>query len=451
MKKIYSLLVSILIFIPFTIVNAEEKGISCNNNEVFNLETCSEACNFTCSGISGDNITFTYNNEVDYTDHFKVDDNKKTIDIINKNFKFDSIFENGIIVISDGKTSGTISIKNKDYKPTTTTTTTKDPNIKEIVVTLDPNNGESSTTKTCNIVVGSDTCSITLPKLETEGFNGWGTAPACKEGNSGSIKVEKDTTYYACYNNREEEPQTNTNNTLFLESLEILDKDTNEKIDYGTFSRRKTEYEFKVLYETENLDIKAIATDGIEVNITGNENLEVGENEVVIELTNENNETSEYKLLVTRLKEGEKIDNTHYLKSLAIGGYNIDFKKEVFIYNLTIPADVNRLEITAITENDEDSFEIKNNENLVNGSKIEIIVTNDDEEPTIYTINITKETKINIIFIIAIAIIALLVILLIVLIIIKSNKKKKNKTNICPQTLNTNNNSNNNDIEVLNI
>ena len=100
MKKIYSLLVSILIFIPFTIVNAEEKGISCNNNEVFNLETCSEACNFTCSGISGDNITFTYNNEVDYTDHFKVDDNKKTIDIINKNFKFDSIFENGIIVIS---------------------------------------------------------------------------------------------------------------------------------------------------------------------------------------------------------------------------------------------------------------------------------------------------------------------------------------------------------------
>ena len=444
MKKIYYLFITFLIVIPLSIVDAEGVRISCNNNKTFDMSECSDTCNFTCTGIIGDNIRFTYNNEIDYTDYFKVDSDKKTIDIIKKDFKFDSNFDYLTIIISDGVSSGAIKIKNNDYERTTTppSSTTKDPNIKEVTVTLDPNNGDDVTNKTCNIVSGSENCTITLPKLEVSGFNGWGTAKTCTSGNSGSIRVEKDTTYYACYFNRE-----NQTNTLYLESLEIKDKNTEEVINFGTFSRRKTEYEFKVLYEIENLDIKATAIDGVEVSIIGNELLTVGENEIIIKLSNDNNETSEYKLLVTRLDEGETIDNTHYLKSLVIGGYPINFNKETFIYNLIIPSDVNKLEITAIVEKIGDSFEIRNNENLVDGSKIEIIVKGEDDEVTVYTINITKKSKSNLIIIIIISLITLLIIILIVVIIIKSNKKKKNNSQFSPQILNTNNN----DIEVLNL
>ena len=98
------------------------------------------------------------------------------------------------------------------------------------------------------------------------------------------------------------------------------------------------------------MSIDATSEDGINIEITGNENLVVGENNIVIKLTTSDNKTNEYKLKVTRLKKGEKIDNKHYLKSLVIGGYNINFNKSTFDYKLTISSDINKLEITPISE-----------------------------------------------------------------------------------------------------
>ena len=442
MKKIYLLIISILMFIPFNIVNAD--GISCyDEKKLFDLSSCTDSCNFSCSGITGDNVTFTYKgseSEVDYTDHFKLDSDKSTIEIVNKDFKFDDNFDSLWIVISDGvNSSGTIKLKNNNYKPTTSTTTTKDPNIKVITVTLDPNNGDDKVTKTCNIAVGSETCAITLPKLDTTGFNGWGTADKCKSGNSGSIKVDKDTTYYACYENNDD----SSNEEIYLESLEITDKDTDKKIEFGTYSRKKKEYEFKVLNEVKNLDIKTKVSDGIEVSIENNEDLEEGENEILIKLT-KGTKSVEYKLLVTRLKEGETINSIHYLKSLVVGGYEkqLQFNKNVFTYTLTIANDVDKLLINAVTENDEDTYEIKDNKDLINGSKIKIVVSGEDEKETTYTINIIKE-KSNLPLFIIIGLVGFLVILLIVLVVVKANKNKKNQ--------NLNNQNNNGNIEVLNL
>lgn len=436
MKK--KLILFMFLFIPFIRVNALE----CYNKDI----DVTSIGNFPCSEIKGDKLTFTYNNS-DYKDYFNYEiqenDGNKTATITpNKSLKFDSDFEKGYVIVSDGTSSATLTIKNQAYIPPTTTketTTTKDSNIKEVFITLDPNNGSEPTKESCKIATGSSYCNITLPKLDTEGFNGWGTASTCKEGSIGQVKIEKDITYYAC---NAKNTSSSSDKTILLKSLKIKDKDTNEEIKFGTFSIKKTEYSFKVLYDVENLSIDATSEDGISIEITGNENLVVGENNIVIKLTTSDNKTNEYKLKVTRLKKGEKIDNKHYLKSLVIGGYNINFNKSTFDYKLTISSDINKLEITPISEESDIKPIVLNNENLKDGSVIKINLTGDDDITTTYSIIITKE-KSNLILYIGLGVLGLLIIILIVLIIIKSNRKKKNNLNTKP-----NDNSN---IEVLNI
>lgn len=432
------LLLAIMFLIPILNVNA----LKCYDKEI----DVSKIENFSCSEVEGDSLTFKDNTDgTDYSKFFTytISDKKGNI-TINKDIKFDSSYENRYIKVSDSSSDTVINIKNEAYvKPTTTTTTTttKNQNIKEVIVTFD--DGENKSNKTYGIPEGSSYVSVTLPKVDKTDFNGWGTASGCKEGNVGSVRVEKDITYYACYKSN-----STTSKDLTLSSLEITDKDTGKKIKFGTFSIKKTTYEFKVLNEVKNLDIKATSTEGVEVEITGNTDLKEGKNEVIIKLRN-NNVINEYKLIVTRLKAGETIENIHYLKSLVVGGYTINFKKETFTYSLTIPSDINNLEITAIPLESTDTVDIVGKDNLSNGSVIKINVTDGNGEVTTYSINITKEKNTNIILFVAVGVIILLIIILIILIIIKSNKKKKNNTS-GPKTLNTANN-NKQDIEVLNI
>ena len=127
---------------------------------------------------------------------------------------------------------------------------------------------------------------------------------------------------------------------------------------------------------------------------------------------------------------------------MVIGGYNINFNKSTFDYKLTISSDINKLEITPISEESDIKPIVLNNENLKDGSVIKINLTGDDDITTTYSITITKE-KSNLILYIGLGVLGLLIIILIVLIIIKSNRKKKNNLNTKP-----NDNSN---IEVLNI
>ena len=431
-KKIILLM---FLFIPFISVNA----LNCYKNEidVTNID------NFSCSEIEGEKLKFSYNGE-DYTNYFPyVIENKKATITPSKDLKFDSNFEKGFIIVSDNASNFTLTIKNQAYtttKKTESTTTTKDANIKEVTVTLDSNNGTDKTTKTCKIANGSSYCNVTLPKLDIEGFTGWGTASTCKEGSSGSIKVEKDITYYAC---NEKNSSTTETGDIYLKTLKLTNKDTKEEINIGTFSIRKTEYNIKVLNEVQNIEVNATSDEGVKIDITGNENLKVGENEIVIKLTSSDNKTNEYKIKVNRLKVGEKITNIHYLKSLVIGGYNINFNKDNFNYTITISNEISKLEITPIVEDTEDRYEILNNNDLANGSIVKINVIGSDNTTTTYNINIIKENNQNLLLYIGIGVIALLVILLIILIIIKSNKNKKNNKNE-PKTLDNN-------IEVLNI
>lgn len=458
MKKILCTIICLLVMVPILHANAD--GIVCNNGEVIDLEKVN---NFLCNPTDetanlSTNLDF---HSGKYDSYFSVVKENKgvRITITNKSFVFSKDQKNGLIIITDKENKNLntpIYIKNKDYvapTTTTTTTTTTKAEAKTLTVTLDPNDGTNKSTKTCQISGNETTCYVTLPTLEKENFNGWGTAKTCKVGNSGSIKVEKDITYYACYEDTEIPTTNNQSSTnLYLKTLKLTDKDTNDSLDIGTFSMKKNEYTLKVLNEVKNIAIETTQDEGINVEITGNENLSVGDNEIIIKLTDENNNTNQYKIKVTRLKEGETISNVHFLKSLVVGGYNINFNKEQFVYSLTIPSDINRLEITPIPEDETAMIEIKNNEELIDGSLITINVIGEDNETTTYTIEITKETSTNYMLLIAVGIIILLIIILVILIIIKSNKKKQNlKNDNKPQVLETKKKETNETIETLNI
>lgn len=446
MKMKIKVIFIILVLIPFIKVRALE-CYGNNESDAIDLNTIN---NFTCKDIKGDKLSFTSNGE-DVSKYFELNEDKTRINIVDKSLKFAPEFKNGIIVIKDDETSTIIYIQNNAYTTTqkmssTTSTTTTNVNSKTYTVSLDSNDGSDVIKKTCTITGQNTTCNITLPQVDKESFNGWGTAKTCKEGNIGTIKVEKDITYFACY--KDNVTSSTPSNILFLKTLSLINKDNNEEIKFGTFSIKKQEYTFKVLNEVNNIDVQTTADDGINIEVTGNENLVEGENKIVIKLSDDSNNQGEYILNVIKLKKGETLNNVNYLESLVIGGYNINFKKEQFVYNLTIPKDVDKLAITAIPENKKVKKDELNNENLVDGSQILIKLTDENGEFTTYTINISKENDSNIYIYFAIVVIALLIILLIVLLIIKLNQKKKQtkNTNI-PKVLDTKKDN----LEVLNI
>lgn len=426
MKKLKLVIFLMFMFIPF--VNA--KALKCGSENVMDPNTIK---NFTCIGVVGDTLTFNHNGE-DITSFFEIgsknENSEIKVKVKNKDYikKFSNI-EVAIIEISDSNNKTAIKMKNPNYVSTTvkeqeTTTTTTNTNKTTYTVILQDK--EEKTEKKCEVSSGS-TCSITLPTLDKDGFNGWGTQATCKEGSRGTIKVEKNTTYYACYNN----VSNNNNNTLLLTDLKITDKKTNKKIDFGDFDAKVFEYEFKVLNEVESLLIDTKSIEGTTVTLENNEKLIVGENTIKIKLTDKNNNEVTYTLKVTRLKKGETLKETHYLKTLIIGGYEIDFKQDIFNYTITIDSNINELQITKVPLNpDKDTVTVEGNQDLKNGSVIKIIVTGKDGSSTTYFITIIKKNKISLTLLITVSIISFIIVILVIMIFIKSNNKNNPKTTL---------------------
>lgn len=318
---------------------------------------------------------------------------------------------------------------------TTTTTTTKASIFK---INFDANGGTgtfkelSCTSK--NGVCNVDLSSVGVPVRDGFTFNGWGTVRSCTtSGNKNVYKAKKSTTLYACYTKNSDTTTTTTTTTkvttttaktdikLYLKELDV----EGQTIDFSKF---KTNYEIKVLYDVESIKINAeAASDGINTDYQNEVNLEVGENEIPITLSDGTN-SSVYTLKVIRLKEGEEIkdaSNDATLKSLVLTGYNIGFNSTVTSYELTVKYNVSNIEVKA-TPNDENAkFVITGNSDIANGSVIKVDVQAEDGTLMSYKINIVKQNffqTYKTYFLIGAGVILLI---LIILIIIDRKKKVK--------------------------
>lgn len=292
---------------------------------------------------------------------------------------------------------------------TTTTTTTKGSIFK---INFDANGG-TGTFKELSCTSKNGVCNVNLsevgvPVREGYTFNGWGTNKDCTtSGNKNVYKAKKSTILFACYTKNSDSTTTTTttkattsNKTtstttitsktdikLYLKNLSI----EGQTIDFSKF---KTNYEIKVLYEVESIKINAeAASEGVNLDYQNEVNLEVGENEIPITLSDGTN-SSVYTLKVIRLKEGEEIkdaSNDASLKSLVLTGYNIGFNSTVTSYELTVKYNVSNIEVKA-TPNDENAkFVITGNSDIANGSVIKVDVQAEDGTLMSYKINITKQ------------------------------------------------------------
>lgn len=79
------------------------------------------------------------------------------------------------------------------------------------------------------------------------------------------------------------------------------------------------------------------------------------------------------------------------LKSLDLSKGSVTFDKDIYEYSITLKEEENYIDITAIPEDSNATIEVKNNNDLKDGSVIEIIVSAPNSESTIYKINVKKE------------------------------------------------------------
>ena len=170
------------------------------------------------------------------------------------------------------------------------------------------------------------------------------------------------------------------------------------------FNKNTTSYEVEVPYKIKNLEIEAIAEDEAfaKVDITGADNLQVGENEVKIVVTAEDGKTKEYIIKVTRLEgtpeeiENDKPDDDkdvleevipHLLKSVNISNGKLtskfDSKKFVYYYKKN-----KGFKIDGIPNDEGDKVTIYEQDGVIT-----IVVGENLDEANVYTF-IPKETNI---------------------------------------------------------
>ena len=157
-----------------------------------------------------------------------------------------------------------------------------------------------------------------------------------------------------------------------------------------------------VPYDTDSIKIDTVVSSNkSKVEVSGNDNLQVGENIVTIKVTSANGDVREYRIIVTKKDKEVILSNNNYLKSLEISNYSIKFNKETLSYNLKIK-DEDMLDIMAIADDVNANVTIKNNKDLKNKSVISITVTAEDGSVREYNINITKKMEINYLLIVVI-------------------------------------------------
>ena len=210
-------------------------------------------------------------------------------------------------------------------------------------------------------------------------------------------------------------------NSSMLRALSL----SNGKID---FKQDTLEYSTKVLYEVEKIEVLATPeSENSTVTIKGNDKLKVGNNQIIINVANKNGKKTDYKINVKRLAVGETLGDNPNIKDIKVEGYNLPFDYDRKDYKLVIKNE-DKINILVTMDDPSASYEIKGNENLKDGSIIEIITKSLNGDSKKYTIEITKSSY-TIYYIIG-GLLVLIAILIPVLVYFKSVKKKKVNTDV---------------------
>ena len=161
-------------------------------------------------------------------------------------------------------------------------------------------------------------------------------------------------------------------------------------------------YSIKVKNNITGLKVTAIPnSDKAKVEVFGNNGWKEGNNTITIKVTAEDGSVNNYIVNVERESSENKKDGSkssdNYLKELTIqSSHEIKpkFNKSIMSYNITVPYEVEKLNLNAITSDKNAKIEIIGNEKFKVGelNVVEIKVTAEDGSIRIYSLNVTRST-----------------------------------------------------------
>ncbi len=159
------------------------------------------------------------------------------------------------------------------------------------------------------------------------------------------------------------------------------------KINGDTLYLTEENYTYTVAYNMEEAQIDVVLTNEKDsYTIDGPERLSVGRNTYKINVKAEDGSKYSYELVIMRKGNAQ-------IESLTVKDHNIDFKKDVYEYNVFINSKTTALNLDVDTVDSSAKVQILGNENLKNGSVVTIKVTSNDGTTQEYKLNIEKEKK----------------------------------------------------------
>lgn len=194
---------------------------------------------------------------------------------------------------------------------------------------------------------------------------------------------------------KEDKPAVKLDSDATLKSLNVSGQSLNP-----AFNKDISVYNLEVGSSVSKIDVNAIPTsDKATVSVTGNTNLKNGMNTVIVTVTAEDGSKNVYILNVNKKSAStpSKKSDDSYLSSLGVSGAELSpsFNKDNTNYSVTVPYDVEKLEINYNTSNNKAKVEIIGNDELKVGkvNAIQVKVTAEDGSVRIYTINATRSAQ----------------------------------------------------------
>lgn len=164
------------------------------------------------------------------------------------------------------------------------------------------------------------------------------------------------------------------------------------------FNRDTLNYEVRVPNDATEVIINSEKNDSkAKVEVTGNKDLKVGENTVLVKVTAENGSVKTYTIKVVREEEPEPIielDTDATLKELNISGYTLNpkFDKTNNVYSITVGDNITGLDIDAMASSDKAKVEITGNKGWQYGiNNVTIVVTAENGNKNTYIVNVNRK------------------------------------------------------------
>lgn len=234
----------------------------------------------------------------------------------------------------------------------------------------------------------------------TETYCGITYAYDCNKVIDGSIYIPKKpttkpTTKKTTTTKRRTTKPNKTTTTTTTTTTTVPVKDSNAFLKSLTiegytinFYKEQLTYEIVIDKTVNKIDIKyETESDKATVNVRNNDPISII-NPIIITVTAEDGSIKDYTINLTY----KALSNNINIKNITIENYNLDFDNNKQNYDVVVNQDTNSLNFNIELEDENATYEINDNSDLVNGSIVTVKVIAEDLTEKTFYFNIIKET-----------------------------------------------------------